>query len=744
MRKLFAFAFAVLFVMPVMAADRATSSSRASVAASRAPTTVANVSTLSPKPIGTVAAAPKGTPTTPTEPEKKEDCRTAYRNCMDQFCLLDESEGSRCACSDAIHASKKRIQEIQGTQSNAENLYNEGVEREQRGAKANLVFSDGSKTTGAKLQTTDIKSLLGGGGELESDEVLNEDSEIGDMLYKMASKSCDAKLESCASEKEMEITLYSRMITADCKAFSTLLDEQKKSAEQNKATAEKAVRTARLEMLETTNLFNRGECLLAYRACISDKGGCGANFENCLDNALLQRRAKSCENVLDQCMAVRKDVLKDWQEESKMILADAAKYADKYKRENCLAKIEMCLEDGCSKATNAACLTNITVAAGICPIIDECDEIAPGTRTAISDKLSFLSYKFCQNDFTKCLEEKCGPNFDRPECIGKRTADIIALCPSNLFVTCKSANVSADDFTTIVNSALLGMDFQMLEGCKNYVAEVIAKTNCGPDMSCLPPDPAVAGLTKIPSEAEKVVLRQQIRSNAATRVKEFFDKLTGTDSMIAKCSESKRPAGRSGLSAKPTPMTGLVQGPSGPRPDLKNTVIESARFIGEMGYEQRELRNLEARIVELNRTASLAEKRKNCETGIFAPEKPQQPCIGESAQRDFRGRQNPGSELSCRNYSFIVSSHFEEALSNCHVCRKQQVCATGGESQMNSLMKGVGGGAGGMAGMGSAAGPWGALIGGVVGGVAGGVGGALNSNMQDVCHEIESCEDVNM
>ena len=30
------------------------------------------------------------------------NCRDAYRECMDEFCLLDESQGERCACSNNI------------------------------------------------------------------------------------------------------------------------------------------------------------------------------------------------------------------------------------------------------------------------------------------------------------------------------------------------------------------------------------------------------------------------------------------------------------------------------------------------------------------------------------------------------------------------------------------------------------------------------------------------------------------
>ncbi|MBP3316289.1 MAG: hypothetical protein J6L70_01665 [Alphaproteobacteria bacterium] len=47
------------------------------------------------------------------KPAVAENCREAYRACMDEFCLLDESEGYRCACSSNIEKSKDLIQEIQ-------------------------------------------------------------------------------------------------------------------------------------------------------------------------------------------------------------------------------------------------------------------------------------------------------------------------------------------------------------------------------------------------------------------------------------------------------------------------------------------------------------------------------------------------------------------------------------------------------------------------------------------------------
>jgi hypothetical protein len=40
------------------------------------------------------------------------DCRDAYRECMDSFCLLDESQGERCACSDNIDYAKSKIKAV--------------------------------------------------------------------------------------------------------------------------------------------------------------------------------------------------------------------------------------------------------------------------------------------------------------------------------------------------------------------------------------------------------------------------------------------------------------------------------------------------------------------------------------------------------------------------------------------------------------------------------------------------------
>ena len=631
---------------------------------------------------------------TPTVPKKSKDCRSAYRACMDEFCLLDESEGERCACSSNINKSKSLIKEIQEIQAEADKLYTEGVEREQLGAKAALVFGESeSAKKASRASGLSFTQWLNG----DDEDGLSSDDDIGDGLYSMAAEYCADELEACGDKADMEEMLYGRQIVADCKAFDSYLVDQKANATANKRTAEAAVRKARLEMLDTTNKYNRGECLLAYRACIADKGGCGVNFENCLDADLLSRRANACENVLNQCMAMRKDVLSDWEMEAESILADAAKYADKYARQTCLARIQDCLEEGCSTETNSACLTNVNVAAGVCPIIDECNEMIPGIKSAVNDKLAYLRTGFCQNDVDKCLRNKCGENFTAPECVGKKTSEITALCPQTMFPSCKNEN----QFDIIVQAALLQMDYQMMQGCLNYFGEELGKV-CGTDMACLPSDSTVESLKKLPNSEEKMIaLRQTVRDNASDAVDEFFKQFE-KDITVAACRDSQKPAGRRSLG---------------------DSVFNSAKLIAHIAAENRALRALESKVAELSRQQDIETARQACLTTYKVEKK----------------------ESGNKNYSYIRSVSFEPDLRNCHVCRMQQVCETGGESKSTSALKAAAGGLSAGAAAGTMVTPgWGTVIGGVVGAVGAGVMGAVAGGEQEFCQEIESCEDVNM
>ena len=624
-----------------------------------------------------------------------ESCRDAYRACMDEFCLLDESEGYRCACSSNIEQSKSLIQEIQEIQEEADLLYTEGVEREQLGAQAKLVF--GESEAAQKSSRISGISFADWINSDSTDASLGTDTDIGDGLYAMAAEFCASRLDACGDDAEMEEMLYARQIVQDCKSYETYLKDQKSIAESNKRTAEAAVRQARLQMLDTTNKYNRGECLLAYRSCIADKGGCGVNFENCLDADLLQRRANACENVLDQCMAVREYVLQDWAEESESILVEAAKYADRNARATCLARIQLCLEDSCSTETNSACLTDVKVAAGICPVITECEEMIPGIQSVINDKLGYLRTQFCQNDVDACLRDRCGENFTAPECVGKSALEIAAMCPQDMFPSCKNET----QFDIIVQAAMLQMDYQMLQGCLNYFGERLGAV-CGTDMSCLPTDTAVASLVEIPEDqAGLATLRETVRANTENAVNEFFVQFE-QDKTVAACQDSQKPSDRESLG---------------------DSVFNTAKMIAQIGAENRAMRELETKIAELSRQQDLEEAEQNC----------------------YNTYQVETPDESSKNYSYIRSVSWEPSLRNCHVCRMQQVCETGGQSKGAAGVQGLAGGLSAGAAAGTMVSPgWGTAIGAVVGGLGGFFAGRSAGGEEEFCQEIESCEDINM
>jgi len=617
-----------------------------------------------------------------------------YKDCMDEFCLLDESEGERCACSDNINKSKSMIKKIGETQGKAEKLYGEGVEREKLGAKAVLVFGSSEK---AKASRVDLSLWLNS----DDDEGLDDDAQLGQPLYRIAAKSCAERLKACGDDVKKEQMLYDRKITADCKSFTTFLGAQQKVADQNLAAAEKAVRAARFAELENTNKYNRGECLIALRNCVAEKGGCGDNFENCLDGGLLARRTKACDNILDQCMASAKEVKKDWEEETKQVLADAVKYADKYRRQTCLSRIEACLEDNCATGTNDQCLNDVKVAAGVCPVIDECEELIPGIKSVVNAKLGYLRVRFCQNDLTSCFREKCGSDYTHPQCLGKPIPTIAELCPQSLYPSCKGQT----QFNVLVSGIFLQMDYAQLQGCVNKFADDLGRV-CGTDMTCIPEDPSITTLKSVDDanallSADPETGQLSWKVYADNEVDKFFSELE-KDATIGACAENQNPK---------TKVPG--------RQGVGTSVFNTAKMIAKINAENRQYRALTSKLRELAKAADEAEARKACE---------------------ILGEKKSGAE-GLR----IESVTFEPSLRNCHVCRAQKVCEEGGEDKATGAMKAAAGGlaAGGAAGTMVSPG-WGTAIGAGVGALGAGIMGGISSGKKEFCQEILSCEDINM
>ena len=221
-------------------------------------------------------------------------------------------------------------------------------------------------------------------------------------------------------------------------------------------------------------------------------------------------------------------------------------------------------------------------------------------------------------------------------------------------------------------------------------------------MSCLPTDTQIASLTSVPEEQEDLAaLRESVLANTEAAVDEFFEQFE-QDKTVAACQDSQKPADRSSLG---------------------DSVFNTAKMIAHINAENRSMRELESKIAELSRQQDLEEAEANCYK-LYQVETPDE---------------------SDKNYSYIRSVVFEPALRNCHVCRMQQVCETGGMSKNAAGLKGAAGGmAAGASTMTMAWPGWGTAIGAVVGGVGGFFAGRSAGGEEEFCQEIESCEDINM
>ena len=159
----------VLLVFPVVAfgAGRGDASARVGIAAGRnsqaglrASTVVNNVvnDAESPKIVGGLVVEEKqentkDTADTTSDADDKKSakaadssssCRDAYRECMDNFCLLDESQGERCACSDNINRAKNKIKEVLEIQAEADKLFT--ICDKRAASRARLRTSKGATT----------------------------------------------------------------------------------------------------------------------------------------------------------------------------------------------------------------------------------------------------------------------------------------------------------------------------------------------------------------------------------------------------------------------------------------------------------------------------------------------------------------------------------------------------------------------------------------------------------------------
>lgn len=474
-------------------------------------------------------------------------CYDAYFGCMDQFCITDNASGGACNCSDNIAEYDKELAAIQDILSEANRLRTEEIERVKAGADADIIFTgerrydeDGNILAEGQLSEAEEKaqkradllalfntSIYEDSSELESQSAVSNMADMsGAELYNAANELCLAQVpDSCAGDIVFLQQLYSRQITSDCLGYKNSLAQQRTNAENELAAAESEVRTALQESFDSANKYDLGQCMVEFKKCMQTDDACGEDWENCVmtiasenmqNNTatstagttvetvdtyditastmeMLSAKRPICENVLDQCVAVRDQVWPNFLREAAPTIKVAESIVESKFRQSCLTNISECIQTACRDdiagkgiATMDACLSRPEMARSFCKVeIDPCERMEPLIWGYVEDKLAAMRVDACTQEVKDCFtaDTRCGPNFEN--CIGMDYNYIHDICPIDSLVVCKAnnPNFSMDDLDDMLMGLYLNIDNAMMEQCQNIVDQKMAEV-CGSTSDC--------------------------------------------------------------------------------------------------------------------------------------------------------------------------------------------------------------------------------------------------------------------
>ncbi|MBR2286287.1 MAG: hypothetical protein IJ866_02430 [Alphaproteobacteria bacterium] len=327
-----------------------------------------------------------------------EQCQNKYYGCMDAFCMLDNTSGGRCVCSNRNAELDEVLAEIEKLDQQSYQMATYGVEKIEMGLDADAAIAKANAAAKDAIDSVDRDekgrrkldlSIWDNSAMFEEDdvfdifgEVSSIDGKTGDALQRAASDLCAAQIPECAADMSMLKLLYAQKIKSDCNAYENSLKQQKSASQTKLATAERALRDAALEQLRAENRYDLGQCTIEFKKCMQTTGGCGNDFAACamisaMDNTnttqSTSRKAKSysvkgsattieiaassydtllskkplCETVTKQCVAVADKVWDTFLKEIAPQIKSAELIAEDNARQNCIGNISSCFQKAC-------------------------------------------------------------------------------------------------------------------------------------------------------------------------------------------------------------------------------------------------------------------------------------------------------------------------------------------------------------------------------------------------------------
>ncbi len=244
-----------------------------------------------------------------------EQCKSAYFQCMDQFCSLKNEEYRRCSCSDRVMELADVRNNLTETNSKltefTENLDIVGMTAAQ--ATALHTASDGENALTA--DTSASKALL----QAIMNSIRGEDSTVsgkmsdlnsinisfdtanafgitdsaqlvaqynGSTLYGAVYPNCRNAVRSDCSDAALQraVTAYLMSIEQDCNTVQTALVNKQKELKAAVREGSAMLDLARIENRKKHNSDDFTACLGNVEAAVLSEQVCGADYHKCLDN----------------------------------------------------------------------------------------------------------------------------------------------------------------------------------------------------------------------------------------------------------------------------------------------------------------------------------------------------------------------------------------------------------------------------------------------------------------------------
>ena len=468
-----------------------------------------------------------------------QQCQQKYYGCMDSLCMLDNTNGGRCVCSDRNATFDSILSEIEKLDEQSYQMATVGVDSLENNYDINVVYERPISTKSVDLSLWNTET------DVES-SAIPLSGLTGNALFAAAHNMCAASMPECAGSMQYLQLAYSRQIDSDCSAYQNSLEQRRIESFQKLETAKMALVDASYTSLSNANKYDLGQCVVEFKNCMISTGGCGEDFSGCASVAafdatntrgdrksdtydiqgamstiqikastydILVSKRPLCESVTKQCSSANSanggdQVWLSFLREVAPQVKSAELIAEDNVRQNCISNISSCFQQACRDNIDPnnpdgsydMCLTRPETMLSLCTVPLNACGISTSSATEAAEspiwnfvlaRLAAMRVNACTNDFKECLqaEDMCGPDYT--QCVGLDTDTIMRMCPYDTLVGCQQVygdteirgSAVYDELYNVAQGIFLNIDNEMYEYCQSALDAAVVKA-CGDTETC--------------------------------------------------------------------------------------------------------------------------------------------------------------------------------------------------------------------------------------------------------------------